>query len=176
MSLAPLLTNKDASSAPLWGSGGGGGGGAVQNIPDLTTSTISGNPTFIGNAFYGTQPNSLGGNDGLSFYMNPPGSFGSPAQSTCGLRMDIGGQIGYVLQNPTSGLGIGNGLNILCGSGITLVGQAGAGVEVQCAGGSPGILNVSTLNVSSINTAPPPRELFLRLFAANPALSTIAYS
>lgn len=27
MSLTPCLTNKDATSAPLWGSGGGGGGG-----------------------------------------------------------------------------------------------------------------------------------------------------
>lgn len=173
MSLAPCLTNVDTAGTPLWGSGGGGGGGAVQNIPGLTTSTIAGNPQFIGNAFYGSQPNSTGGADGLSFYTNPPGSFGSPAQSTCGMRMDIAGQIGYILQNPTSGIGINSGMNIIAGGGITLVGSPSVGVEVMSAGGAPGILTVSSLVVSSINgEAPAYLANFSTLFGLNPTLVT----
>jgi hypothetical protein len=154
MSLAPCLTNIDNSSAPLFalsgqGGGGGGGGGTVLVASTLSISTITGNPEFLGNAVYMGQPNSLGGNDGLTFVTNPPNSFGAPLVSTVGVRYDMGGQVGYMLMNDTAGLGTGLGMNLLA-NGITL--GSSQGVEIAGAAGSgAGSLIVSSISVSSIN-------------------------
>lgn len=173
MSLAPLLTNKDASSAPLWSGagGGGGGGGSVQNIPDLTVSSIKGDPTFFGSAFYSQNPTA--NNDGMTFVSNN-GNFGAPLASTCGVRYDIAGQVAYLLVNPTAGLGSSAGMGILA-NGITL--GSTQGVEINGpAGSGAGSLGVSSIAVSSINGGvPAATSLFAALFAANPSLSTIVY-
>lgn len=173
MSLAPCLTNVDTTSQPLWGSGGGGGGGggSVQNIPDLTTSSIKGDPSFYGSAFYTQNPTAT--NDGMTFVSNN-GNFGAPLASTCGVRYDIAGQVAYLLVNPTAGIGPSAGMGLLA-NGITL--GSTAGVEVRGpAGNGAGSLGVSSIAVSSINGGvPAATSLFAALFAANPSLSTIVY-
>ena len=157
MSLAPCLTNINNSSGPLFaleGQGGGGGGGGTNLVAStLSVSTITGDPEFLGNAVYMGQPNSTGGADGLTFVTNPPASFGAPLVSTVGARYDMGGQVGYILQNATAGLGSGVGMNILA-NGITL----GSAQGVEIAGGSgagAGSLTVSSITCSSINGATP---------------------
>lgn len=152
MSLAPCLTNIDNSSGPLFalsGQGGGGGGGGGGST--ITVSTILGNPEFVGNAIYISQQNAL--NDGVTIVANPPNSFGAPLVSTAGLKLDMGGQVAYILENPTAGLGTGNGLNIFA-NGITLGSSQGVAINGGSGGGA-GSLTVSSLNVSSINGATP---------------------
>jgi hypothetical protein len=153
MSLNPLLTHN--AGVPLYalaGAGGGGGGGG-SNIPALTVSSISGNPEFTGNAVYMTQPNSTGGADGLTFVTNPPASFGATLVSTVGMEMNIGGQVAYILESETPGLGSGNGLNIIA-NGITLGSSQGVAINGG-AGAGAGSLAVSSISVSSINGLTP---------------------
>ena len=150
MSLVPLLTNSDLTTT-LFGAGGGGGGGGGGIPSTINVSTITGNPEFVGNAIYISQQNAL--NDGVTIVANPPNSFGAPLVSTAGFKLDVGGQVAYILENPTSGVGTGNGLNIFA-NGITL--GSSAGVEINGGSGSgAGSLTVSSLNVSSINGATP---------------------
>ena len=156
MSVLPNQTNVNEDTTFFSGGGGGGGGGPVIVASTITTqalsaSTITGNPQFLGNAFYLTQPNAV--NDGITFVANPPNSFGAPLTSTVGLKLDIGGQVAYILDNPNPGVGTGNGLNIFA-NGITL--GSSQGVEINgVSGNGAGSLTVSSLNVSSINGATP---------------------
>jgi hypothetical protein len=154
MSLAPCLTNIDTSSAPLFalaGQGSTGGGGTNIVASTLSVSTITGDPEFLGSAVY--MGSDVAANDGITFVTNPPGSFGAPLVSTSGMRFDMGGQVGYVLLNPTAGLGPGLGMDIFA-NGITL--GSTQGVEIAgAAGNGAGSLTVSSITVSSINGAAP---------------------
>ena len=155
MSLTPCLTNADINT-PLFalsgqGGGGGGGGGSTIITSTIQVNTITGNPSFEGSAFYLTQPNA--GNDGITFVANPPSPISGVQPSTVGMRFDMGGQVGYILQNPTAGVGPGNGLQINA-NGITL--GSSQGVEIAGVNGNgAGSLTVSSLTVSSINGATP---------------------
>jgi hypothetical protein len=132
----------------LSGQGGGGGGGSTSTI---NVSTITGNPEFLGNAVYMSQPNSA--NDGITFVTNAPGPIVGVPASTVGMRFDMGSQVGYIIQNPTGGLGNGSGMNIFA-NGITL--GSSQGVEIAGASGNgAGELIVSSIKVSSINAAAP---------------------
>jgi len=154
MSLAPCLTNIDTSSLPLWGTGGGGG----PSGPTITTSTVTLNTIEAAGATVdiiapsASVSNPVATNDGLTFVANGGASLG-PLQSTTSIRFDIAGQIGYIVQNPTGGVGAGNGMNILAG-GITL--GSAQGVEINgTSGNGAGSLTVSSITVSSINGATP---------------------
>ena len=156
MAVNPNYTNVNEVTTFYAGGGGGGGGGPTVVASTVTTqalsvSTISGNPQFIGSAFYLTQPNSI--NDGISFVANPPSPNSGVQPSTIGMRLDMAGQVGYFLMNPTGGVGAGNGLQINA-NGITL--GSPLGVEINNVGGAgAGSLAVSSLSVSSINGATP---------------------
>ena len=105
----------------------------------------------------------------------PSATFSAPGIS---LYSSGGGTLpatAYISTISTSALYLEN-INSAGNFPFRLRSNSGSAFIENTASGALGDFSVSTLTVSSINTAPPPQELFQRLFAANPSLSTISFS